>query len=165
MIWSVPRLRNFGAVRARGTVAGLLVLCVTLAEPAWADFRGEVIGVTDGDTVKVLRDGREQVKIRLAEIDAPEKKQPFGQRSRQSLAELVFRKQVLVVEQGKDRYERTIARLKVGDLDANEEQVRRGLDGVGCGLVRARLPRGSGDGGNNPLSRGEVVMLKRSSRS
>lgn len=100
--------------------------CIAIAATAWADFTGEVVGVTDGDTVTVLH-GREQVKVRLAEIDAPEKKQPFGQKSRQSLAELVFRKQVLVVEQGTDRYGRTIARLKVGGLDANAEQVRRGM--------------------------------------
>ena len=93
---------------------------------AAADFRGKVVGVTDGDTVTVLR-YREQVKIRLTEIDAPERKQPFGERSRQSLAELVFRKEVLVIDQGTDRYGRTLGRLKLGSMDANEEQLRRGM--------------------------------------
>lgn len=104
---------------------------------ACADFTGEVVGVTDGDTVTVLRD-REQVKVRLAEIDAPEKAQPFGQRSRQSLAALVFWRNVLVVEQGKDRYGRTVGRLRVGDLDANEEQIRTGMAWVYDRYVKDR---------------------------
>lgn len=102
------------------------VLASILALPVSADFRGEVVGVGDGDTVTVLR-GRVQVKVRLAKIDAPERKQPFGQRSRQSLADLVLRKEVLVVERGKDRYGRAVGRIVVGTLDANEEQVRRGM--------------------------------------
>lgn len=104
---------------------------------AQADFRGEVVGVTDGDTVTVLR-GREQVKVRLAEIDAPERKQPFGQRSRQSLAEMVFRQDVLVIEQGKDRYGRSVGRLQLGSLDANAEQVRRGMAWVFDRYVKDR---------------------------
>ena len=95
------------------------------------------MGVTDGDTVTVLR-GREQVKVRLAEIDAPERKQPFGQRSRQSLAEMVFRQDVLVIEQGKDRYGRSVGRLQLGSLDANAEQVRRGMAWVFDRYVKDR---------------------------
>ena len=52
---------------------------------------GRVVGVSDGDTLTVLMSGR-QVKIRLAEIDAPEKSQAFGQRAKQSLSDLVFSK-------------------------------------------------------------------------
>ena len=63
-------------------VIALLMFCVTgIAAP--------VISISDGDTLTVLED-RRQVKIRLANIDAPEKKQAFGERSRQSLAELCF---------------------------------------------------------------------------
>lgn len=51
-----------------------------------------VIGISDGDTMTALCNDRQQVKIRLAEIDAPEKAQPFGQRSKQSLFELCYRK-------------------------------------------------------------------------
>ena len=52
------------------------------------------------DTITVLVGGRQQLKVRLAEIDAPEKSQAFGQRSKQSLSDLVFGKQVKVEQQG-----------------------------------------------------------------
>jgi len=58
----------------------LLILLALLASPAWADFTGKVVAVADGDTITVLRD-HVQVKVRLNEIDAPEKKQAFGNRS------------------------------------------------------------------------------------
>jgi len=65
---------------------------VALSFPAWADNSadGLVVSVHDGDTLTVLV-GKQQVKVRLAEIDAPELRQPFGNRSRQSLAELCFK--------------------------------------------------------------------------
>jgi len=94
--------------------------------PAQADFQGRVVSITDGDTLTVLV-GTQQVKVRLAEIDAPESKQPFGQRSKQSLGELCFGKDARLVEQGHDRYKRTIARVYCAGIDASREQVRRGM--------------------------------------
>lgn len=91
-----------------------------------ADIEGQVVGVADGDTLTVLHE-RIQIKVRLAEIDAPEKAQPFGQRSRQSLADLCFQKPVLVEAKGHDRYGRTIGRVRCAGVDANSEQVRRGM--------------------------------------
>lgn len=85
-----------------------------------------VVGISDGDTMTVLSDHQE-LKIRLAEIDAPEKRQAFGQRSKQSLADLCFNKEAEVTPQAKDRYGRTVARVKCAGTDANAEQVRRGL--------------------------------------
>jgi micrococcal nuclease len=104
--------------------AGALALAVSL--PATADFTGRVVGVADGDSITVLHD-REQVKVRLVDIDAPEKAQPFGNRSKQALEALVKGREVKVVERGKDRYERTLARIYHGDLDVNAEQVRQGM--------------------------------------
>jgi micrococcal nuclease len=66
------------------------------------------VGITDGDTVTVLID-RQQVKVRLADIDAPESKQPFGSRSKQALSDLCYRKDARLETQGQDRYGRTIA--------------------------------------------------------
>lgn len=91
-----------------------------------ADIEGQVVGVADGDTLTVLHK-RNQIKVRLAEIDAPEKAQPFGQRSRQSLADLCFQKPILVEAKGQDRYGRTIGRVRCAGVDANSEQVRRGM--------------------------------------
>ena len=82
--------------------------------------------MADGDTITVLRDN-EQVKVRLAEIDAPEKAQPFGNKSKQALSALVNGKTVLVVEQGHDRYKRTIGRVYQGDVDVSAEQIKQGL--------------------------------------
>lgn len=85
-----------------------------------------VIAVADGDTL-TARCGQQQIKVRLAEIDAPEKKQPFGLRSKQSLSEMCFNKQAVITAQGTDRYRRTIARVVCDGTDANAEQLKRGM--------------------------------------
>jgi len=73
---------------------GVLLLLV-LALTAYADtLTGKVISVADGDTLTVLDHNNLQHKIRLAGIDAPEKAQPFGQRSKQNLSRLTFGKEV-----------------------------------------------------------------------
>ena len=91
-----------------------------------ADLSGRVIGITDGDTVTLLTSDKQQVRIRLAEIDAPESGQPYGSKSKQKLSELIFGKDVRVVVQTTDRYGRTVGRPYVGDLDVCEEMVRAG---------------------------------------
>lgn len=103
-----------------------LILSLALSFPAWADLAGKVVAVADGDTLTVLID-RHQVKVRLTEIDAPEKKQPFGTRSKQSLSDLCFGKAAMLADRGKDRYGRTLARVQCAGVDANAEQVRRGM--------------------------------------
>jgi endonuclease YncB( thermonuclease family) len=92
-----------------------------------ATFSGKVVGIADGDTLTVLNENKQQVKIRLAEIDAPESKQPFGAKSKQSLSELCFGKRAEVVPGATDRYKRTVARVKCAGVDANAEQVNRGM--------------------------------------
>ncbi|WP_114969919.1 thermonuclease family protein [Rhodoferax ferrireducens] len=88
---------------------------------------GKVIGVLDGDTVEVL-DARKTIhRIRLTGIDAPEKAQPFGQRSKEHLSDLVFGKQVDVQAGKSDRYGRTVGKVLVKGVDANLEQVKSGF--------------------------------------
>jgi endonuclease YncB( thermonuclease family) len=88
---------------------------------------GKVIGVLDGDTIEVLDSTKHPHRIRLTGIDAPEKIQPFGQRSKEHLSDLVFGKQV-EVEGGKtDKYGRLIGKVLVGGVDANLEQVKFGF--------------------------------------
>lgn len=82
--------------------------------------------MADGDSITVLRD-REQVKVRLVDIDAPEMAQPFGNRAKQALDALVYGRDVLVVERGKDRYRRVLGRVYRDDLDVNVEMVREGM--------------------------------------
>jgi endonuclease YncB( thermonuclease family) len=91
------------------------------------EYEGKVVSVADGDTITVLVEGNKQVKVRLAQIDAPEKSQAFGQKSKQSLSEMVFNKQVTVVQEDMDRYGRVVGRVYVGGLDVNAEQVKRGM--------------------------------------
>lgn len=86
----------------------------------------QVIGIADGDTLTLLVD-RQPVKIRLANIDAPELKQSFGQRSKQSLSDLCWGKDAQFEKQSVDRYGRIIAVVICGDLNANVGQVERGL--------------------------------------
>jgi endonuclease YncB( thermonuclease family) len=105
-----------------------LVSCLFLllaASPTAADVLGTVVSVHDGDTLTVLVE-RRQVKVRLVDIDAPELKQPFGTRSRESLAEMCFGKIASVDVRGQDRYKRTIGQVTCAGTDANAEQVRRG---------------------------------------
>ena len=103
-----------------------LLLCAA-ASPAAADLSCKVVGVSDGDTITALCQSREQVKVRLAEIDAPEKAKPFGAKSKQSLSDLCFGKAAQIAEQDRDRYGRTVARVRCAGIDANAEQVRRGF--------------------------------------
>ncbi|WP_223380893.1 thermonuclease family protein [Nitratidesulfovibrio sp. SRB-5] len=91
---------------------------------AWG---GKVVGVSDGDTVTVLSSSHEQIRVRLYGIDAPESEQSFGAKSKQSLSGLLFGKMVEVDEVDVDRYGRVVARLHVGQVDINAEQVRRGM--------------------------------------
>lgn len=87
-------------------VLGLALGLVALAGVA-GELVGRVVSVHDGDTLTVLVDSR-QIKVRLAEIDAPELGQPFGKRSREDLADLCADKPAQVDDRGKDRYGRTI---------------------------------------------------------
>jgi endonuclease YncB( thermonuclease family) len=90
------------------------------------DLSGRIVGVSDGDTMTLLSNG-EQIKIRLAEIDAPEKSQPFGVRSKQSLSDLCFNRSAVVKNNGRDRYGRIIGRAVCDGKDVSAEQVHRGL--------------------------------------
>lgn len=88
---------------------------------------GHVVGVADGDTLTILVSGHDQIKVRLAEIDAPEKLQPFGQRSRQSLSDMCFDKEAVLQTTATDRYGRTVAKVTCAGVYANGEQIRVGL--------------------------------------
>ena len=90
---------------------------------------GLVVGISDGDTLKVRCPDvqAEPIKVRLAEIDAPEKGQPFGSNARQALADLVFQKAVEVHQIDTDRYGRVVARLTTKKHpDVNFEMVKQG---------------------------------------
>jgi endonuclease YncB( thermonuclease family) len=98
------------------------------ASPALPDIKGIVIKVVDGDSITVLTEDKTQIKIRLEGIDAPATDgQPFAQRSRQELNEMVFKKQVVVKNHGLDMYKRTLGRVFCDGTDVCLEMVRRGM--------------------------------------
>ena len=102
--------------------AGLLLAALACTA---ATIEGRV--VADGDTITVIDDKKVQHKIRLAGIDAPEKKQPFGQRSKQSLSDQVFDKAVTVESNKRDKYRREVGKVLVDGVGANLEQVKRDM--------------------------------------
>lgn len=109
-----------------------LLLCAFLLSPLLpshaASLLGEVVGISDGDTLTVLDNTNTQHKIRLSGIDAPEKAQPFGDRSKQSLAALTFRQQVTIEWDKRDRYRRIVGRvITPNGTDANLQQIKAGM--------------------------------------
>jgi hypothetical protein len=158
----------------------LVALLLMMAHAAAAvEIIGRVVGITDGDTLTVLSDLRQQTKVRLAEIDTPESGQPYGSRARQALSDLAFGKSVRVVEQGTDRYGRTVGRVYAGSVDVNAEMSararpgstgntattshscawsrRRGRHAAACGRYPRRNARRLGNGGL-PNAVGEVML-------
>lgn len=101
----------------------LLLILALISSPTFAQ---KVIGIADGDTLTVLHD-RRQVKIRLANIDAPEKAQAFGDRSKQSLSELCYGKDAVYQTVDVDRYGRTVAVVTCDGVNVNRTQVARGM--------------------------------------
>lgn len=106
----------------------ILLLANFAAPSAFAsDFSGRVIGVSDGDTVKVLHNGKAK-KIRLHGIDCPEKGQAYGNNAKQFTSAMVFGKDVTIKEHGLDKYGRTIGDVLLPDgRNLNRELVAAGL--------------------------------------
>jgi len=95
----------------------------------WAavvSFTGKVVAITDGDTIKVMKNGVE-TKIRLYGVDCPEKKQAYGTVAKQFTADFCFGKTVTVVEKSIDRYGRTIGEVFVDGKSLNRALVAEGM--------------------------------------
>ena len=103
-----------------------LLLCAACEATTAVDLSGRVVKVADGDTITLRSGDGALVRVRLAEIDAPEQDQPYGRRSRQALADLVSGENVRIVVQDTDSYGRTVGRPYVDDLDVCAEMVRSG---------------------------------------
>lgn len=103
-------------------LAGLLLSTVGATE----EFRGRVVGVADGDTITVLHEGRAEV-VRLHGIDAPEKRQPFGDRAKLFTVGLAFGQTIVVRAKDRDRYGRTVGNVILPDgRSLSQEVVRAG---------------------------------------
>ena len=103
-------------------------LILILAATANADeIKGKVVSVADGDTITILDADKIQHKIRLQGIDAPEKGQAFGTKSKERLSEKIGEKEVVVKWKNKDRYGRVLGEIYLGDRHINLEMVQDGL--------------------------------------
>ena len=105
---------------------GTILLLISCSLHA-AALQGKVVGVADGDTITVLDANNIQHKIRLQGIDAPETAQAFGQKSKQSLSQMVQSKQVTVEYQKKDKYGRTLGKVLHNGTDVCLEQIKLGM--------------------------------------
>jgi endonuclease YncB( thermonuclease family) len=125
---------------ASSFLSAVFIASLLVALPSHGrELHGRVVGVADGDTLTVLVH-HERVRVRLADIDAPERAQPYGTRARQSLAELCHERIATVIEAGKDRYGRTVGVVSCDGVVANREQVRRGLAWVYSKYARRDSP-------------------------
>ena len=118
---------SLAAIKLAMRLLFLLLLAVS-SLTAWADvLEGRVVGIADGDTLTLLDANRQQHRIRLAGIDAPEKGQPFGQRSKQHLADLAFGKDAMADCYKTDRYGRDVCNVYVNGKDVGLAQLDAGL--------------------------------------
>ena len=109
------------------TVAITALVLTSTHSASAATLTGRIVSISDGDTVTLLDANLQQHKIRLSGIDAPEKRQPFGNRSRLHLGTLVFGKHVTADCPKTDRYKRAVCRIDVDGVDANLAQVEAGM--------------------------------------
>jgi len=104
----------------------LIVLTQAIYAQAATIYSGKVVGITDGDTVKILTSSNRQIKVRLADIDTPEKRQPYGKKAKKILSDKIYGKQVQVEEVTTDRYKRMVGRIYLGSRNINAEMVADG---------------------------------------
>lgn len=164
----------------RHQVVPFVVALLACANALAADVSCKVVGVTDGDTLTCLTSDKQQIKVRLAQIDAPEKSQPYGKESKRALSDLVFGREVTLEPETTDRYGRTVAQVVIGGKDVNLQMVSggmawvydkyahdheyfdaqniRGPHGSGCGMTPMRCHRLSGGIGSTTQS-GKPSMI------
>ena len=104
-----------------------LILLVSCEPTDENTIKGKVIKVADGDTITIVTEDGQKVRVRLEGIDAPEKGQDFGNKSKQFLNDLCYNKIVKVIDKGQDKYGRMLGVVYLDDLNLNEEMVRNGL--------------------------------------
>ena len=104
----------------------LIIVFIAWPFQAWG-WTGKVVGVIDGDSLKVLRPGLGEVEVRLYGIDAPEFKQDFGRAAKKHLASLLSPAEVEVEILDEDTYGRPVVIVRQGELNVNEKIVRDGF--------------------------------------
>lgn len=110
----------------RGTalIATTLMLLTTVTNAG--TLTGLVVGITDGDTLTLLMD-RQQYKIRVAGIDAPERHQAWGDKSKLNISRLSFNQPAVADCPKVDRWGRQICKVTVNGVDIGLEQIKDGM--------------------------------------
>ena len=104
----------------------LLLLLIAARVPAEM-LTGRIVGVSDGDTLTLLDAEHVSHKIRIAGIDAPEKKQPFGEKAKINLSTLAYNRTAEADCRKTDRYRRKVCVVFVGHKDVGLEQIKVGM--------------------------------------
>jgi endonuclease YncB( thermonuclease family) len=113
-----------------------IVLLLTFSTPALSEtIIGKVISVADGDTITILTERHEKVKIRLSAVDTPESGQSFGKQAKHFTSSMVFGKEVTVKKETTDRYGRTVGMVFVDGANLSEEIIRNGMAGYSENIV------------------------------
>lgn len=127
MISAHPRWQiHMKSFKKNCVLFGLTIFLAHLSPSIAIEITGKVVSVADGDTITILDISNRTSKIRFSGIDAPEKSQPFGQKSKQSLSELVFGKTVSASCPKSDRYERLLCVVSINGRDIGLTQIERG---------------------------------------
>ena len=116
-----------GERRGMKRIVAVAAACALALAAFGKEVVGKVTRVSDGDTITILDAANVQHKIRLHGIDAPEKKQAFGEKAKQHLSSLVFGKGVIIKAQDTDRYGRTVGKVFIDGRDVNLEMLRAGF--------------------------------------
>ena len=124
--------------RLHVTYSGVWLLLMVLPIVVHAEqFTGKVVGISDGDTISVLREGK-AVKVRLHGVDIPEKAQAFGTQARTFTSDLAFQQIVTVVAQTTDRYGRLIGEVLLPDGRSLNQELGRGRQGLVVSAIRSQ---------------------------
>ena len=111
--------------------------------PYSKELKGKVVSIADGDTVTIVvadnsanskflqppssqPSSKKQYRIRLNDIDAPESKQAFGNKSKENLKNYIYQKDVVVKYESTDKYGRTLGTIYYQGKDINLQQVKDG---------------------------------------
>lgn len=106
-------------------LAGFFLLLPYASSEEPVQYQGRVVKVIDGDSITMLV-GKRQIQIRLAEIDTPERGQPYWRVSRKALEKLVAGKTIIAIQTDIDRYKRVVAHIYVGNIWINEQMIKEG---------------------------------------
>jgi endonuclease YncB( thermonuclease family) len=121
------RSKTQSLTRNSSEPTGLPYAAVPASTVRNAELVGQVVGVSDGDTITVLDATKRQHKVRLEGIDAPESHQAWGTRAKQELSKKVYLQHVRVVDTGRDKYGRTLGHVYVGPLWVNLDMIASGF--------------------------------------